>query len=178
MAETTVHLMLQDVTVTFYDATGTPLTYTVKLTEGTITFTEGKKSQVWSSNTDGTRLTKRDGPPTRFAQVVFRCKCFSVGDDGTDVNLLDIVRQDGVVGSTWVSTDPVVSGERKLLGCKLTIADRVYGTGPTTEKGGIYDFQDGDFLDGAEVEATNDGGWMLSATFESKNMLPVVTRNS
>ena len=187
MAEVTLDLAVSDVTWTIQDASGTPKTYTVRPSSGSIVLREGKYEDVWSTDQNGLRISRRDGAPTRFAQIELRdCFVTDVGDNTTssEVNIVDVIRQTGYVGSTWKSTDDTVGGdpatspsviERKRFDHKLTVRDR-NSTGGTL-KGSVYTFADMDVIEGYEAEASR-GMWKVSATFESRLMTYTGTRNT
>lgn len=187
MAEITIDLAISDVTWTIEDASGTPKTYTVRPSEGTIMLREGKYEDVWSTDQNGLRVSRRDGAPTRFAQLELRgCFVTDVGDNttSTEVNIADIIRQAGYVRSTWKSTTDSIGGdpattptiiERKRFDHKITVRNRNSTSG--TVKGSVYLFPDMDVTEGYEVEMSR-GMWKVSATFESTDMTYTATRNA
>lgn len=188
MAEVTLDLSIDDVTWTIEDGTATPKTYTMRATEGTIVLREGKRETVWSMDASGARVGSRDGAPTRFAQLELTgCYVKDVGDNtsATAINIVDIIRQSGYVGSTWKSTadtlggDPTTSPtviERKRFKHKITVRDRNSTSGTT--KGSVYVLTNMDVLEGYEVTMSRGMWKVTSATFESDAIGYTGTRNT
>lgn len=181
MAETAVHLVAKDITsITFKDATGTPLTYTIKPTEGTVTLRDGQYDYSIAEDIAGEPLSggapRQAGVRDRCA-IVLNCKVFDVGDHATDVTLMDFIHNDGVFASTWVSTANTVETSVKCWNVEVLVADRTYA-GPTTIKGGTYTFPDvliegtpsvevsrGAFLvSGLELKSTTATKWTFTRT--------------
>lgn len=164
MAETAIHLTGKDVaTLKFKDGTGTPLTYTVKLTEGTLTIIDGEYEHSVAEEMSGEVIS---GGAPRQAGIRSRCgvtfsgKVFDVGEHATDVTLLDVLNLAGVVGSTWISTTNTVEASMKTLDLEIVVSDRTYA-GPTVIKGGTFTFDDCRKEGNATIDIT-PGGWVVT----------------
>lgn len=176
MAEARSYIMPGDATVTIEDATGTPLTYSVKLTEGTITCMDGEWEHVMPTDADGSPLSggiPRKGAPRSLCGLRFQIPVWDAGDNSTDATLADIVRWDGVVGSTWVSTTSSPDSQIKTVNVRVVWADR------GSVKGATWLYPNCRITGGFEPVARRDGAMLADLEFRSLTAVkPTVTRTA
>ena len=159
MAETTIDLSVNDVTLTFTDGTGT---YAARLTEGTITIYQGEWDTFMSTNADGSPVTggaPRKAGVRQMAGFTLNCSLFDVGDNATDETYQDIRTNDGHVGSTWTSTTSSPDDEITTWDASIVVADR------GSVKGATYAFTDVRLEGSPDIEITRDGGWKANDTW-------------
>jgi hypothetical protein len=189
MAETKLSLSIADVVLTFADDTGTPLTYAPNFMDGggTISWTEHYAEPVESTDQNGNALSKRDGARSGRSEVTLtNCTVRDLGKHATDVTLMDILLQTGVVGSTWVSVSgtgadgataipELDAGERKRFHLIAVVANR--GASGAI-KGHTVQWDSVDAVPGWSVEWTNGTCKINSLTLRSTQMSPFKTRTT
>jgi hypothetical protein len=159
MAETTIPLAGKDVTLTIKDADSPVQSYTVALTEGTLTLIDGEYEHLVAVGMDGVPLSgtaPRQAGVRRRCGVVLNCKLFDAGDNASDVTFLDIIRNDGVWGTNFVSTSPTVETTVGTVDVEVLVANR------GAIKGATYAFPDCRIQGNLQVEVSRDGGWLVS----------------
>jgi len=176
-AETTTRLMVRDIsTLQFFDATGTPLTLAVRLKDGSISWTVHQPDIVETQDANGACIGPlRDGAETGRSEITLNCDIFDVGDNASDATFLDLVEQDGVVGSTWVSTTSTESGETKTFGVKMIIANR--GSAGAL-KGATLTWAACRFVPPVTITGARDGFHASGLTIRSTQMKPTKTRTT
>lgn len=164
MAETTIDLSINDVTLTFKDATGTPLTYVAALTEGTLTIQLGDWETFQSTGADGAPIAggaPRQAGVRQMCGFVLNCSLFDVGDNATDETYQDVRISDGNVGANWVSTTSSPDATIDTWDATIVVADR------GSVKGATYTFPDVRREGPPDIEVTRDGGWKVNDTWRS-----------
>lgn len=166
MPETVIPLAGKDVTLTIKDAKSpTVQSYTVALTEGTMTLIDGEYEHMIAIGMDGVPIT---GTAPRQAGVRRRCgatisaKLFDAGDNSADITLLDIIRNDGTWGSNFTSTTSTVETTVGTVNVDILVANR------GAVKGATYRIPNARIAGNLQVDITRDGGWLVSGLeFES-----------
>ena len=172
MAETTSFPVMGDYTLTFESSDGTPKTYSVTLTEGTVSYTAGHPEAIELTDATGAVVSIRDGAKTFRSTLSLRCRILDRGANSSEAVLHDLITQDGYVGSTWTgtATPTTASGERKRF--KLTLAAANVGS----VKGASYVWTSVDVEPGYTWDITANG-CLVNATFKSTQQKPTITRN-
>lgn len=169
MAETTTLTVLRGCTLTLSDGTSPAAkSYTVILTEGAVTFTNGAHDIVRARDTDGDFLgVARQGAQSGPSTITFTAMMFGTGDDATDIALTDIVNNAGLFADgTWVST----STDSEFVTVDATFSIPALDV----KDGATYAWNDCVVQPGSSVEATRDG-FRLSLTLESPDAYPTIT---
>lgn len=176
-AETTTRLMVRDITtLQFFDGTGTPLTLAVRLKNGSISWTSHQPDIVETQDQNGAVTGPlRDGAETGRSEITMSCDVFDVGDHASDATFADLLEQDGVVGSTWVSTTSTESGETKTFGVKMIIANR--GSAGAL-KGATLTWAACRFVPPVTFTGERDGFHVSGLTIRSTAMKPTKVRTS
>lgn len=176
-AETTTRLMVRDIsTCQFFDGTGTPLTLAVRLKNGDISWTVHQPDIVETQDANGAAIgVLRDGAETGRSELQFNCDIFDIGDNASDAVFLDLVEQDGVVGSTWTSTTSTESGETKTFGVKIVVANR--GSAGAL-KGATLTWAACRFVPPVTITGARDGFHASGLTIRSMQMKPTKTRTT
>lgn len=189
MAETRLSLTVTDLTaIQFFDYTSpSALTYSPNIETGEISWTEHFAEPVELQDQNGAALSHRNGPLTGRSEITLsNVTLFDVGRHTSDVTLWDILRQTGVVSSTWVSASgtgadgsrviPALDeGERKRFGFKITAANR--GASGAV-KGGTWTWDDVDVAPGYQISWVRGGCRIQSLTLRSSQMAPFMARTT
>lgn len=183
MAETVLSLALKDLTVTITDGTRS---YVPKFKGGTLSWTIVPPESVECQDQNGNALSYRDGARVGRSEVTFTDAIyFDVGEHGTDVTLIDLINQEGVVASTWTTVSgtgadgsrvipSVEAGERKRFKLTVVVANRSGGS----VKGGTYTWDDGDFVPGATPTYEHGGARFPSLVWRSSQEKPHLVRTT
>lgn len=177
-AETTTRLMVRDITsVKAFDATsGTRLELAMRLKNGDISWTVHQPDIVETQDQNGAAIgVLRDGAETGRSEITMNCDIFDVGDYSTDAVFLDLVEQDGKVGSTWVSTTSTESGETKTFGLEIVIANR--GSAGAL-KGCTLTWAACRFVPPVTITGARDGFHASGLTIRSMQMKPTKVRTT
>lgn len=175
-------ITLRNATMTITDATAvTPLTFVVKITQGTATFTTGGHQIVRMRDTAGdftgpARLGEQAGVSTLSLQVMLE----SAGAHASTVAMLDFAKPVGygaVASVPWETTSTTVATELKSFDIDITTTDLTLGNSGGTEKGAEYKLTDCIIQPGTTLEA-NRIGWLLNMTWESPDAHLTITQNS
>lgn len=177
MAETTIDLSIEDVTLTFSDATTpTALTYVTKLTEGTLTIYQGDYNTFMSTEPDGSPVSggaPRKAGVRQMCGFTVDCSLFDVGINASDETYIDVRENTGDVGTNWTSTTSSPDSEIVTWNATIAVADRGAVTGAS------YAFSDVRLESGPDITITRDGGWKASDTWRSLTTVKYTkTRNS
>lgn len=165
MALTVIPLSIADVTLKLKDETGTPLTLTLIADSGTITIEDGEYEHFMAVNALGIPIADsppRQAGPRGFCGFKIACKVFDASDNASDANIMDVLRNDGVVGSSWVEslTSPEASTVHTWNG-EIVVADR------GAVKGATYLFPDVRIEGNPVYNLSRDGGWMIDLAMRS-----------
>jgi len=162
MAETVIPLSINDCTLTFSDGTTpTPVTYTVRLTEGTVTLTDGEYEHFMATDAMGVPLSgtaPRQAGVRRMCGATFSCKIFDVGKktSGTEYVFLDVVRNEGEWNTDTTPTTTSPDSTMHTWDLFLTVANR------GSEKGGVYKIPNARLSGNLAIEISRAGGWLVS----------------
>lgn len=183
MAETRVGMLIRDVTtIQWFDYTSpTALTYS-PVAEGGFEWTEFAPEQVEMNDQNGAPLAYRDGAETgRSVITLTNLRVWDPGNNGSDVTLLDVLRQTGAVAS-WVGASGTGSGgrtipttapgERKRFGFRITTQGRggsLYG--------GTYTWDDVDSPPPETIKWDRGGVIIPSLKITSSQMRPYLVIN-
>lgn len=173
-------ITLRNATLKLKDATGTPLSFTIKLTQGTATFTAAGHNIVRMRDTAGdftgpARLGEQAGVSTLSFQAILE----SAGAHASTVALLDFAKPVGygaVASVPWKTTTDTIATELKSFDLELNTTDLTLGNSGSTEKGATYKLNDCIIQPGVTLEA-NRTGWLLSMTWESPDAHISITQN-
>jgi len=183
MAETVVSLALKDCTVTITDGTRS---YAPKFRGGTLSWTISPPESVECQDQNGNALSYRDGARTGRSEVTLSdTTIFDVGEHASDVTIMDLITQEGVVASTWTTVTgtgadgsrvipSVEAGERKRFKLTVVVANRASGS----VKGGTYTWDDGDFVPGATPTFEHGGARFPSLVWRSSQEKPHLVRTT
>lgn len=177
-AETTTRLMVRDITsFKAFDATsGTRLELALRLKDGSVSYTVHQPDIVETQDQNGAVIGPlRDGAETGRSEITLNCDIFDVGDYSTDAVFIDLVEQDGKVGSTWVSTTATESGETKTFGVEMVIANR--GSAGAL-KGATLTWAACRFVPPVTITGARDGFHASGLTIRSTQMKPTKTRTT
>lgn len=187
MAETRIPLSVKDCTLTIADYSGTPKTYVPVIMSGTITWSTHHPEAVETTDQNGAALGIRDGAQSGRSEVTLSdVVIWDVGEHATDVTIMDIVTQTGVVASSWTTASgtgadgsrvipSVEATERKRFKLTIVVANR--GASGTV-KGGTYTWDDVDVVPGATPSYENGMCRFPSLVFRSSQMAPNHTRTT
>lgn len=171
MAETVVPLAIQDIThIKFLSGNTTPKEYTVKPTEGTVDLIQGEYEHMVATDAAGVPLSgtaPRQAGVRAMCGIRFACKLFDIGDNAEtdEYTLLDVLDNDGEVGSDWVSTTDSPDASMYTWDIEVKVKDRTIGS--TTVRGATIVIPNVRIEGNQSISVTRDGGWMLDATFRS-----------
>lgn len=172
MAEVVTHLAIQDITsIKFKDAAGSPLEYTVKPTEGTIDLIQGGYNRTIATDAMGVPISgaaARQSGVASMCGIRFACKLFDIGDNAetAEYTLLDLLDNDGVVGSGWAETTTSPDASMFTWNIVIVVANRTLSGG--TNKGATITIPNVAIEGGGyTINITRDGGFMLDATWRS-----------
>lgn len=172
---------LRNATLVLSDATGTPKTFTIVLSQGSATFTSAGHSIVRQRNTAGDFTgAARLGEQAGVSTVSFQAVITSAGNHASTVALLDFAKPVGygaVASIPWKTTTDTLASELKSFDLALTTSDTTLGNAGTAEKGAAYKLTDCIIQPGVTLEA-NRTGWLLSMTWESPDAHVTITQNS
>jgi hypothetical protein len=166
LAETTQPKVIRGATLTISDGTsGTPLTYSVILTEGSLDTTNAGYTKVDALDTNGspygpTRKGAQNGKSTGSLTSMM----FGAGDHATDIALTDIAHQSGLFAN-WVTT---VAGSDFVM---VTIVFTMPATAGVA--GATYTWTRCTIDEGSSVNWSRDGN-KISLAWSSQNAFPTV----
>ena len=173
MAETRSVIMPGDATITFYDGSGTPKTYSIVVQNGGFTLMDGEYDHVFPNDANGVPLSggiPRQSGVRGLCGFKFSGTVWDAGDNSTDATLADVFRWDGYVGSNWTSTTSSPDSTIKTIGAKVVWADR------GSVKGATWDYPHCR-LESAFEPTAGPAGLKVDITLRSINTVkPTITR--
>ena len=105
MAETLNFPVMRGTILRITDGTGSPKTYDIPLTEGTVEISNAGFEEHRMHNTSGDlgAIVKK-GRQTGESTIAVNGKIFDPGDNSTEAVLIDVVNASGYFASTWTTT--------------------------------------------------------------------------
>ena len=158
MAETLNFPVTRGSVLRITDATGTPKTYDITLTEGTVEIANAGFEEHRMHNTDGDlgAIVKK-GRQTGESTISVNTKIFDPGDNSTEAVLMDVVNASGYFASDWATT-----GDTNADFKQFTIALII----PASGGGKTYTLTKAHAKSGYTISAAPDG-FTVAITFAS-----------
>lgn len=158
MAETKNFPVMRGTILRITDASGSPKTYDIPLTEGTVEFSNAgfEEHRMFDTNGDLGDIVKK-GRQTGESTITISSKVFDPGDNAAEAVMVDVFNASGYFGSTWVTTGDANSDFKQFTAALIM---------PSSHGGKTYTMTKAHAKSGFTLSMAPDG-MMLSGTLAS-----------